>query len=223
MTNIKVYERSSILQKKYFMYLLPLLLLITTWAAFQLLTARFGQKTGYFLGFIFYWLFWCLTVPLILIGKESIIDLFKLKRPVFGKRKLLNILLLIVPLILVYSYEFPKALSNSGVIVIFASAALSAVNATAEEILWRGTFFKIMGAGSKWFIPLSSLGFATWHFAPMTIFGNHNPGGALSFVAVSFVLGIFYSWVTQNCNSILLTTLSHMLFDFSGLGARIYF
>jgi membrane protease YdiL (CAAX protease family) len=220
---MKSYHKSSISQKKYFIYILPFLLLITTYTAFHFLTACFGQKNGYFLGFIFYWLFWCLAIPLLLIGKKSVIDLFKLTRPVFGKRKLLNILLLIVPLIFVYSYEFPKALSHSGGMIIGASAGLSVVNAAAEEILWRGTFLRLMGANSKWFISLSSFGFAAWHFAPLTIYGNHNPGGALSFVAVSFVLGLIYCIVARDNKSILLTTASHILFDFSGLGAKIYF
>jgi membrane protease YdiL (CAAX protease family) len=208
---------------KYFIYTLPFLLLISTYAAFHFFTIYFGQKTGYFLGFVFYWAFWCLTVPLIMIGKKSIIQLFKLRQPIFGQRKLKSILLLIVPLILVYSYEFPKALNQSGGMVICASIGLSVMNAAMEEILWRGTFLKLMGATSKWYIPFSSFGFAIWHFAPMTIYGNHNPGGSLSFVAAAFLLGISYSIVAKENKSILLTTISHILFDFSGLGARIYF
>jgi membrane protease YdiL (CAAX protease family) len=158
-----------------------------------------------------------------LIGYKAIVDLFKLQKPIFGKRKLLNTLLLVIPLFLVYSYEFPKAVDHSSMTIIFASIGLSVINATSEEILWRGTFLKLMGSNSIWYIPVSSFGFAIWHFAPMTIYGNHNPGGSLSFVAVSFILGILYSGIARNNRSILLTTISHILFDFSGLGARIYF
>ena len=210
-------------KKKQFLFLLPFLLLITTYTSFHFLTQYFGQKTGYFLGFVFYWLFWCLAVPILLIGKNAVIDLLKTKQPLFGKRKMLNILLLILPLILVYSYEFPKVLKLADALIIFASAGISIVNATSEEILWRGTFLKLMGENSKWYIPFSSFGFAIWHFAPLTVFTNHNPGGAFSFVLVSFLLGIIYSYVAKNTKSISMTTVSHILFDFSGLGARIYF
>lgn len=210
-------------KKRYFIYIILLLVLPTTYGAFHFLTQYFGRKTGYFAGFVFYWLFWCLAIPLLFIGKESIAGLFKLRQPVLGNKKLLNMLFLTLPLVLVYSFEFPKVLKQSDAIIIFASVGLSIINATAEEILWRGTLLKLMGTNLKWYLFLSSLGFAIWHFAPLSIFSNNNPGGSLSFIAVSFVLGILYSSVARNTKSILLTTVSHILFDFAGLGARIYF
>src|SRR6476469_9647914 len=46
----------------------PPLLLITTTAAFRGLDVLLGSRGGYFAGFLFYWLFWCLTVPVALLG-----------------------------------------------------------------------------------------------------------------------------------------------------------
>lgn len=37
------------------------------------------------------------------------------------------------------------------------------------------------------------------------------------------MLGLAYASVTRNTRSILLPTVAHVLFDLSGLGARIYF
>ena len=49
---------------------LTVFLSITTYFAFHLLTFRYGPQTGYFLGFVFYWLFWCFTIPFFLFGKK---------------------------------------------------------------------------------------------------------------------------------------------------------
>ena len=204
-------------------YSLPFLLLLTTYYAFHLFRQIFEEKTAYFLGFVFYWLFWCIAVPLYILGTKSLTELLKARPPIFGKHKIRNIAFLVLPLIIVYCYEFPKVFIHTNFLIIVCSLGLSFINAIAEEILWRGTFLKLMGDNSKWYILFSSFGFALWHFAPLSIIGNQNPGGSLSFVAISFLLGLTYSTVSKDNKSILLTVVSHILFDFSGLGARIYF
>ena len=83
--------------------------------------------------------------------------------------------------------------------------------------------FKILEANSNWYVMLSSFGFATSHFAPQIVFSSNRPGGAVSFVAFSFVLGFLFSSVAKDTKSILLTTVVHILFDFAGLGGRLYF
>ncbi len=204
-------------------YFLPFITLLTTYCAFHFLTQYFGQKRGYFFGFIFYWSFWCIAVPFFLIGRKSLIRLFKMRQPILGKHATRNILFLLLPLALVYCYEFPKVLPQANLLIIVSSVGLSLINAVAEEILWRGTFLSLMGENSKWYILFSSFGFAIWHFAPLSIYENHNPGGSLSFILVSFLLGLLYSSVSKDNKSISLTTISHILFDFSGLGAKVYF
>jgi len=204
-------------------YLLPFVLLVTTGIAFYFLPLFLGQKNGYFAAFLFYWLFWCMAVPVMLTGKRSIIELFRFSKPLLGEHKFLNLLFLLLPLVLVYSYEFPKVIKHSNDAVILSSVILSVVNATAEEILWRGTFLKILGRNSGSYILFSSFGFAIWHFAPQLVFSNKEPGGAFSLVAIAFVLGLLYSYVAKDTRSILLTIAAHILFDFSGLGGRLYF
>lgn len=53
--------------------LLPPLLIATTYAVFQRSARRWGQGRGYLLGFLFYWIVWCLIVPLLLIGPQRLI------------------------------------------------------------------------------------------------------------------------------------------------------
>ena len=210
-------------QKKTFVYLLPFVLLLTTSAAFYFLPNILGQKSGYFTGFLFYWLFWCLTVPFLMICKKGIVDLFKINKPLFGKHQIRNIFFLLLPLIFVYSYQFPKVINQANIIVVISSLLLSIINATTEEILWRGTFLRVLGDNAKVYVLFSSLGFAIWHLAPQVVFNNKQPGGVFSFVAFAFVLGLLLSSVAKDTKSILLTTIVHILFDLGGLGGRIYF
>ena len=202
--------------------ILPVILLGTTAFAFFIFSRLFGKKPGYFLGFVFYWTIWCLLIPLWFFTWEDIKTLFDFSWILFGQNKLLNSFCVVVPLIFAYSYAFPKALQAASTQIIIISFLLAVINATMEEILWRGLYLKIF-SGDKWsYLIISSVGFAIWHFAPQIIFPSKAPGGQISFVLFAFVFGIVYSIVVFNTRSIVLVTISHILLDFSGLGARIY-
>jgi len=56
--------------------ILPFILLTSTWLAFRFFRKKFGEKKGYFFGFMFYWLFWCLLVPKIFLSGNEIRELF---------------------------------------------------------------------------------------------------------------------------------------------------
>jgi membrane protease YdiL (CAAX protease family) len=184
--------------KRLFIFVLPFLLLLTTSAAFYLFGEFLGKKQGYFCGFLFYWLFWCYGIPVLLIGKKSVQQLFKPCTILLGKHAIRNIIFLVLPLCFVYSYEFPIVLKQVNALILIASFILSVINAVAEEILWRGMYLKLMDENSKQYIVFSSFGFAIWHFAPQIIFTNQQPGGAVSFVAFAFVLGLLFSAVVKD-------------------------
>ena len=54
------------------------------------------------------------------------------------------------------------------------------------------------------------------------IFPNKSPGGQMSFVGFAFLPGVLFSEVAYNTKSILVVSICHILFDFAGLGGRIY-
>lgn len=204
-------------------FMLPVALLMTTGIAFYFFGKYYGAKKGYFLGFLFYWLVWCLFVPLLLMTTQEMRSLFELNGSLFNESKILNTACLILPLVFAYAYAFPKALKTATPKIIIVSLALAMVNATLEELLWRGLYLKLFSSEAWLYVIVSSIGFAIWHFAPQLLFPNKAPGGRTSFVAFSFVLGILFGVVAYNTNSILLVTVCHIMFDFSGLGGRIYF
>ena len=150
---------------------------------------------------------------------KSIVRLFAVKK-LFTDWTVL--ICLLTPLVFVYLYAFLPLIRKESFEIIILSLLLSTVNATFEEVLWRAVYFKIFKQQKYLGIVASSVGFAIWHYAPQVVFTNSNPGGAHSFVIFAFILGLAYSFVVWKQQSIFWVTIAHILFDFGGLGARIY-
>jgi hypothetical protein len=144
-------------------------------------------------------------------------------RPQFGQPAWLGLLMLIIPLLLGYGYAFPRAVKQANLTIILLSALIALVNGSLEELLWRGAYVSVFP--ESWFFGLfyPAIGFAVWHFAPQAVFPSRAPGGNLALVVVAGLVGLMWGWVALQSGSILWTTVSHVLFDFSGLGARVYF
>ena len=206
--------------KRLILLFIPILLLLSCAFVFWQASAVFGARPGYLFGFLFYWLFWCIFIPVGLIGIKSIIQLFTYKNRMFNPG---IILCLFIPLIFVYAYAFPAAIRASNFTIVFLSLVISLVNAPLEEILWRGVYLKIFKEEKYKGILYSSVGLAVWHYAPQVIFSNPHPGGAHSFVIFAFFLGLAYAFAAWKQQSLFWVTIAHVLFDFGGLGARIYF
>jgi hypothetical protein len=91
---------------------LPWLLLGTTYLSFFLLKRRYGARKAYLGGFIFYWAFWCLVIPLILMGPQQLINLFHPVSQPFGQPWLLGLLCLLGPPLVsraFFAYHHPRA------------------------------------------------------------------------------------------------------------------
>ncbi|MGC9469852.1 MAG: CPBP family glutamic-type intramembrane protease [Anaerolineae bacterium] len=201
----------------------PVVLLGTTYLVFQTAAAAFGPKLGYLTGFIFYWLVWCLVLPWWALGTDGLLSVFRDLSPRFGNPSWLGIVFLIVPLLLGYGYAFPRALGQANLTIILLSFVIALVNGTLEELLWRGTYVTLFP--DSWILGYAypAIGFAVWHFAPQSVFPSSSPGGNVALVAVAGAVGLMWGWVARQSGSILWTTISHVLFNFSGLGARVYF
>ena len=130
---------SSFMAKQAALLGMPPLLLRSTRFVYQRLVARFGIKRGYFGGFLFYWVFWCLLVPLwVLGGPRRLPELFRETKP--GELRQADLLFLAAPPLVGYLFAFPRALRRSNQPIILTSAVIAVANATAEEIFWRGTY-----------------------------------------------------------------------------------
>ena len=201
----------------------PVALLGSTTTVFRRLAFRFGSKRGYFGGFLFYWLFWCLLLPLWVLGPRRLRDMFRVGAPQSSRPTHSDLLLLAVPPIVGYSLAFPRALERANRKIVLASGALALVNATAEEVLWRGAYTAIFPNRFVLGCLYPTLGFALSHYAPQSVFPSRYPGGASSFVASAGLFGLLWGRVAFRSGSVGWTILSHALLDFSGLGARVHF
>jgi membrane protease YdiL (CAAX protease family) len=200
----------------------PVLVLASEYVAFHSLTNVVGPRLGYFLAFAIYWFGWCLLFPAWVLGWRGIHAMFGLAQPRFGRPAWLGVAVLAAPLALGYGLAFPGALRQATPVIVVASFLLAAVNATGEEILWRGVYLRVFPSRAWWGLIWPSLGFAVWHFAPQSMRANTMPGGAWSFVLVAGLFGLGWSWLAQQSGSIRWTAPAHILFDFAGLGALIY-
>jgi membrane protease YdiL (CAAX protease family) len=139
-------------EKEKLLVLAPILLLLTTYLVFSCAVTLVGFKPGYLIGFLFYWIFWCLAFPIWLLGREAVISMFRKVTEPLGRPKWLGLLLLFTLPLFTLAYAFPMQLPKATVMIVVLSAAIALFNATCEEILWRGVYFKIFPGSTWWAI-----------------------------------------------------------------------
>ncbi len=216
-THLKKVDKDKLL------VLAPLLLLLTTYLVFKAAVMLFGLKPGYLIGFLFYWIIWCLLFPLWLLGKDAVFSMFRQAAEPLGKPKWLGAILLFILPLFTMAYAFPMQLPKATVIIVVLSALIALINATCEEILWRGVYFKVFPGSIWWGYLYPAIWFGLWHYAPQSVLTSSYPGGAHSLVFFAVILGLMWGWIAWKTKSICWTTLAHIVLDFSGLGALFYF
>ena len=202
---------------------LPWVLLASTYFIFDTLAKMLDLKLAYFIGFIFYWVFWCYLVPVCVLGINTFKNVFQRVVHPFGKPYWIGILLLTLPPLLAFSTVFIKKLPDANLIIILGSLAIAVINATGEEILWRGVYIEEFPNNIFWGYLYPSIGFALWHISPQIVVESKMPGGVYAFVLGALFLGLCWGWVAYKTKSIRWSVYSHIITDFLGLGATIYF
>ena len=89
--------------------------------------------------------------------------LFRARAARWSRPKRLDLLLLAVPPAVGYSLAFPRALPRTDKKIVLASALQALVNASAEELLWRGTYLVVFPQSLTLGYLYPTLGFAVWH------------------------------------------------------------
>lgn len=211
------------LGKEKLLVLMPVILLVTTYLVFVAAVMLFGLKPGYLIGFLFYWISWCLVFPIWLLGRDAVFSMFRKVAEPLGKPKWLGAILLFALPLFTLIYAFPMQLPKATLLIVFLSTLIALVNATCEEILWRGLYFKAFPDSTWWGYLYPAIWFGLWHYAPQSVLTSSYPGGAHSLVLFAVVLGLMWGWVAWKTKSIRWVTLAHIILDFSGLGALFYF
>ena len=187
---------------------LPFALILTAGVVFQGLSSLLGKQAGYLLGFLFYWGFWCLLVPRLLLGRDSFRGLLIDRAQLFSRRNWPAALTFVVisgVTVIMYQSGFLRAPWD----LILLAVPFAVINGLCEESLWRGLYVKAF-PGNPWLgILFPSLGFACWHFVPQMIFPAAT--GTLPFVLSTIFLGLAYGFIAYRTGSAKWTAISHSL------------
>lgn len=181
-----------------------------------------GRTRGYLAGFVFYWAFFCVLVPFVVVGPAGVAAVFRPAPLPGGAAGALAVVALLLPPALAGFSVFRVRLREVTVAVLAVSAVLALVNGVAEELLWRGAYARMFHDNPVVGFVYPALGFAAWHIAPLIVRPTKVRGGVAAFVAVSLVFGLLWGWVAWTTGSIALTSVSHVLTDLLGLGGFAY-
>jgi uncharacterized protein len=208
---------SKLTGKQKIMIAAPIVLIASMYLMFQGFAAFFGSNRGYILGFLFYWIFWCISLPIAVLKPSGVANLYRNGKPRSGKRSALIVLIISWPIALPFATFFlPNILSTSAA-AILVSIALGITIGITEELLWRGVYTKLFPNRFWLGYIYPSITFGLWHLAPLSIQPANVPGGAFSFVFVSILLGLSWNYYAQKTGSIRWCTAAHVLNDTFGL------
>jgi membrane protease YdiL (CAAX protease family) len=182
-------------------------------AVFAVLARHLPPRKAYNVGFGIYWAGWCLAVPVAVLGPRRALRVLTAgRRPTIGEAAAL-----VVPVVggLVTELLPRRRLLDGGVLAVMAGTA--AINATGEELLWRGMFLETFPddpvRGALW--PLA--GFSFWHLAPQIVFPSRH--GRAGFVLGAAVVGAASSVVSWRTRGLRWVLVPHIATDACGVTA----
>ena len=193
--------------RHYAVLLLPLVLVLSAYWVFTSLSRQFGSEKGYLLGFLYYWMFWCLLVPFLFLGKRGFASLFVDKIPPLSPPNWLAAFMwafITLVTIFMYGREFLRA----PLILILVAVPAATLNGFCEEILWRGLYTRMFPENIWLAILFPAVGFALWHLVPLSVFSD---GNKWAFILSTFFLGLAYGFIAYRTGSVTWTAISHSL------------
>jgi hypothetical protein len=182
---------------------------------FPLLARRLGARRGYQTGFAVYWS-GCYLVPLALLGRRRVWALLGEPARPLPRPGWLGALALLIPPLGAVGTELVPALRQADPALVTTAGVVAAVNATGEELLWRGLFVATFPQDvvRGWLWP--AIGFTVWHLAPASV---RPPRQGRLFLVGSALIGGGFGWVAWCTRSLRWTLPAHLVTDASGLSA----
>jgi membrane protease YdiL (CAAX protease family) len=193
---------------------LPAAILAFTVVLFPVCALRFGTRAGYNVAFAIYWVV-ALVAPVWLLGWRRIVTLLRpapLPRP-----KGLALAVLLVPVVGGAVVAFAPHIAGASALIVAVAIGRAAINATAEELLWRGVPTAALGGRGLlgWIYP--ALAFAAFHVAPLLVHGGW--AAAPGILVGALWIGLGYGWIAGRSGSLAWTILAHVATDAMGLAA----
>lgn len=202
------------------LWVMPVFALLSTFVVLQTARSSLGTRAGYAIGLLFYWLVWCLALPIGMVGVRGVKGMFAPSRQ---EPRLREIVLLVLPPVIGFSTLFPLLVWIGSARIFAAAAAIAVVNGTLEEVLWRGLYLEVFGR--RWWggVIYPAIAFGLWHVAPVGARWTLSTGIVSIVVVAAALVGFSYGLVVRHSRSIRWTVLSHILMNFAGLGVLAYF
>ncbi|NGQ94940.1 CPBP family intramembrane metalloprotease [Brevibacillus sp. SYP-B805] len=185
---------------------------------FQFLVHFFGDTWGYLLGYVVYWLIWCIPVSLIFL-KKNLLRLCRLPKGIYNKTHWISASLVALPALATGLAVFPRYAPSAGWEVVLLALFFAMINAPIEELFWRGVFPSVFPKSFWLGFLYPTFCFGAWHLAPALAKESGMDGGILGFVGGAYFMGLVWGWYSHRYKTILPSTVSHVLtnlFAFTG-------
>ncbi len=201
-------------------YFYPIILIGLEAIIFYLGAIWFGPDWGYLIGFLFYDVIFCVTVPWILIGNKKFASIFQQENRLFQKKNwYVIILIFVIPVIAIIMYwdTIITYFDNPWLLIVIA-IPVTIIQSSCEEILWRGVYSQIFRTNIFWGFIFPTLSFAVWHFCPQIIYPS---GNYWQLVVSSLFLGLPFGLIAYKTKSANWTILLHSIIGIIALGAPL--
>ncbi|MGD2253775.1 MAG: CPBP family intramembrane metalloprotease [Anaerolineales bacterium] len=186
----------------------PLILMGMMYPIFGWLTGALGKTIGWYLGLVVYWLLWGAVFPLLIIGKESIRNLIRPRKP---DAKAIGLVLLMLLLAGTFRLITKTEYQKPSIWIFVLLLTTNPGNGFFEEVLWRGVYMKLFPDNLFFRIVWPSFWFALWHYIPVTAHSDKNPIGM---IIGPGLMGLYLGFLAKKTGTIWWTILAHTIGGF---------
>ena len=186
----------------------PLILITTMYPTFQYLSGTLGERLGWYLGLVLYWIIWCGAFSWWMIGTKN------MRRITQPRRLTPQIFLLVLfPLLMATLYKFIPGMDyeKQSVWIFLLLLTSPIANGFFEELLWRGVYMSHFPDSIVFRIIWPSVWFAIWHYAPGSISSN---GNVIGLIVGSGLMGLYLAFLARKTDTIWWGILVHTIGGF---------
>lgn len=211
----------NISKKQFILLCIAPILCISMLFLIPFFTDKIGKTAGYIIGFCIYWFVFCIPATLYISEDfKSLKEIYLQKLTIPTAMKKVKYMLAFAPCLATFFVVFKETAPKVEFKVLVIALAFGLINATIEEVFWRGTFNKAFNNNVYFAYIYPSVFFGIWHISLYFAKGIVYQGGFASLVGGSFFMGILWGWIAYKTKSIKIVTLAHIItnfFAFTGL------
>ncbi|WP_166242958.1 CPBP family intramembrane glutamic endopeptidase [Paenibacillus turpanensis] len=221
-------------EQKALVLLAPMLVAVQI-ICFQLFVRLLGDSWGYLLGYVVYWVCWC--VPIIAVYRnvlhkgndrrvfraDTIMGGWKRSDGAsFSRARWIALLAVFLPAMGTGLTVFPPAAYAGGWTVVALAVFFALINAPLEELLWRKVFPAVFPGRVLLGYVLPTVCFGAWHLAPALAKDSGMDGGIAAFAGGALGMGMLWGWYAFRYQTVVPTIIAHFLTNTFAFTAFLY-